>query len=102
LKEGISKEELKAVLPSTVSAKLFNMLLASLGKKKSLSAIRTASDWPPTLCSWRVKKTPCVNPLHRLTRKPDLTPPSLSDVVSSFKDQKTKAQTIVKIDAQRR
>ena len=36
LKEGISKEELKAALAATVSVKLFNMVLASLGKKEAI------------------------------------------------------------------
>lgn len=41
LKEGVSKEELKAAMPSTVSVKLFNMLATSLGKKKKSSSTRT-------------------------------------------------------------
>lgn len=97
LKEGISKEELKAALAATVSAKLFNMVLASLGKKEVIISDKDNVR----LESHQVQLAGEEDNLHRSIAstyvQAGLTPPSLSDVINSFKDQKAKAQTIVKL-----
>ncbi|MEN6422579.1 MAG: SelB C-terminal domain-containing protein, partial [Smithella sp.] len=97
LKEGISKEELKAAPAATVSAKLFNMVLASLGKKEVIISDKDNVR----LESHQVQLAGEEDNLHRSIAstyvQAGLTPPSLSDVINSFKDQKAKAQTIVKL-----
>lgn len=97
LKEGISKEELKAALAATVSTKLFNMLLASLGKKEVIVSDKDNVR----LASHLVQLAGDEDALHQSIAstyvQAGLTPPSLADVINGFKDQKAKAQTIVKL-----
>jgi len=97
LKEGISKEELKAALAATVSAKLFNMVLASLGKKE----VVVSDKDNVRLASHEVQLAGEEDALHQSIAstyvQAGLAPPSLSDVINGFKDQKAKAQTIVRL-----
>ncbi len=97
LKEGISKEELKAALPDVVSGKLFNMVLARLVKKEWI-----ASDKDNVrLASHRVQLAGEEDALRQTIAsvylKAGLTPPALSDVMARYKDQKVMAQNIVKL-----
>jgi selenocysteine-specific elongation factor len=97
LQEGISKEQLKETLGRAISAKLFNLALRSLGKKETIVSdkdnvrltghqVQLAGD----LDSLRYEIT-------RIYSEAGLTPPSLTDVVNDFKDQKAKAQSIIKL-----
>ena len=97
LKEGISKEELRAALPDTVSGKLFNIVLARLVKKEWI-----ASDKDDVrLASHHVQLAGEEDALRQAIAsvylQAGLAPPSLSDVMTRFKDQKAKAQNIVKL-----
>lgn len=97
LKEGISKEELKAALAATVSAKLFNMVLASLGKREILVIDKDNVR----LASHEVQLAGEEDALRQSIAstyvQAGLAPPSLSDVMNGFKDSKGKAQHIVKL-----
>ena len=97
LKEGISKEELKAALAATVSVKLFNMVLASLGKKEAVvndkDNVRLASH----LVQLVGEEDALRQSIASIYVQAELTPPSLSDVINGFKDSKAKAQNIVKL-----
>jgi selenocysteine-specific elongation factor len=97
LKEGISKEELKAALAATVSVKLFNMVLASLGKKEAIvndkDNVRLASH----LVQLVGEEDALRQSIASIYVQAELTPPSLSDVINGFKDSKAKAQNIIKL-----
>ncbi len=97
LTAGISKEELKAALADTVSVKLFNMVLTGLGKKEIIVSDKDNIR----LASHHVQLAVDEDALHQSIAatyaQAGLAPPSLSDVLSPFKDQKAKAQTIVKL-----
>jgi selenocysteine-specific elongation factor len=97
LQEGMSKEELKAALANTVSTKLFNMVLASLGKKESIVSDKDNVR----LASHRVQLAFEEDTLRRSISttyaEAGLTPPSLSDVINNFKESKAMAQNIVKL-----
>ncbi len=97
LREGISKEELKAVLPLAVSAKLFNMLLASLGKKEVIVSDKDSVRLSSHVVHLAGEEDALRQSIASTYAQAGLTPPALSDVISSFKDQKAKAQTIVKL-----
>jgi len=97
LQEGISKEQLKETLGRAISTKLFNLALRSLGKKETIVSdkdnvrlaghqVQLAGD----LDSMR-------HNISRIYSEAGLTPPSLTDVVNDFKDQKVKAQSIIKL-----
>jgi selenocysteine-specific elongation factor len=97
LQEGISKEQLKETLGRAISTKLFNLALRSLGKKETIVSdkdnvrltrhqVQLAGD----LDSLR-------HDIARIYSEAGLTPPSLTDVVNDFKDQKAKAQSIIKL-----
>ncbi|MFO7570458.1 MAG: selenocysteine-specific translation elongation factor [Smithellaceae bacterium] len=95
LKEGVSKEEVKAGLPALVSTRLFNMALAGLAKKETIVSDRDNVR----LASHQIQLAGEEDDLRRsiasIYEQANLTPPSLSDVISGFKDQKAKAQKIV-------
>ena len=97
LKEGISKEELKAALASTVSAKLFNMVLASLGKKEVIVSDKDNVRLASHQVQLAGEEDDLRQSIASTYAQAGLTPPSLSDVINSFKDQKAKAQKIVKL-----
>lgn len=97
LQEGISKEELKAALAAAVSAKLFNMVLASLGKKEVIVSDKDSVRLASHLVQLAGDEDALRQSIASTYAQAGLTPPSLSDVINGFKDQKTKAQTIVKL-----
>lgn len=97
LKEGMPKEELKASQASFVSTKLFNMVMNSLGKK----GIIVSDKDNVRLAGHQVEFSGELDSLRRdiagIYNEAGLTPPSLSDVMNKFKEQKTKAQSIIKL-----
>jgi selenocysteine-specific elongation factor len=97
LKEGISKEELKASQGNRVSPKLFNMALNSLQKKGALVSDKDNVR----LAGHQVEFSGELDSLRRDIAEnyhdAGLTPPSLSEVMNKFKEQKTKAQSIIKL-----
>ena len=97
LKEGISREELKAALAATVSAKLFNMILASLGKKEVLVSDKDNVRLASYLVQLAGEEDALRQSIASTYMQAGLTPPSLSDVMNGFKDSKGKAQHIVKL-----
>lgn len=97
LKEGISKEELKAALADTVSAKLFNMVLASLGKRNLIVSDKDNVRLASHLVQLAGEEDALRQSIASTYTQAGLTPPSLADVLNGFKDRKVKAQTIVKL-----
>jgi selenocysteine-specific elongation factor len=97
LKEGISKEELKAALAGTVSAKLFNMVLASLGKRNLIASDKDNVRLASHLVQLAGEEDALRQSIASTYTQAGLTPPSLADVLNGFKDQKAKAQNIVKL-----
>lgn len=97
LQAGISKEELKAAIADTVSVKLFNMVLAGLGRKEVIASDKDSVR----LTSHHVQLAVDEDALHQSIvstyAQAGLAPPSLTDVLNQFKDQKAKAQNIVKL-----
>jgi selenocysteine-specific elongation factor len=97
LKEGISKEELKAALAGTVSAKLFNMVLASLGKRNLIASDKDNVRLASYLVQLAGEEDALRRSIASTYTQAGLTPPSLADVLNGFKDRKIKAQSIVKL-----
>jgi len=97
LKEGISKEELKAALAGTVSAKLFNMVLASLGKRNLIASDKDNVRLASHLVQLAGEEDALRRSIASTYTQAGLTPPSLADVLNGFKDRKIKAQNIVKL-----
>jgi selenocysteine-specific elongation factor len=97
LQEGISKEQLKETLGRAISAKLFNLALRSLGKKEAIVSDKDNVR----LAGHQVQLAGDLDSLRhniaRIYNEVGLTPPSLTDVVNGFKDQKVKAQSIIKL-----
>jgi len=97
LQEGISKEQLKETLGRAISAKLFNLALRSLGKKETIVSDKDNVR----LAGHQVELAGDLDSLrHNIAQiytEAGLTPPSITDVVSGFKDQKAKAQSIIKL-----
>jgi selenocysteine-specific elongation factor len=97
LQEGISKEQLKETLGRAISAKLFNLALRSLNKKETIVSDKDNVR----LTGHQVQLAGDLDSLrHDITgiySEAGLTPPSITDVVSGFKDQKAKAQSIIKL-----
>ena len=97
LQEGISKEELKETLGRAISPKLFNMALRSLSKKES---IVTDKD-NVRLAGHQIQIGGELDSLRSTIagkyRDAGLNVPSLTDVINDFKDQKAKAQSIIKL-----
>ncbi len=97
LKEGVSKEELKAALQDTVSSRLFNMVLADLVKKEILASDRDTVRLATHSVQLAGEEDALRNTLAEMYAKAGLTPPSLSEVLNGFGPQKAKAQTIVRL-----
>jgi len=97
LQTGISKEQLKETLGRAISVKLFNLALRSLGKKETIISDKDNVR----LSGHQVELAGDLDSLrHNIARtysEAGLTPPSLTDVVNDFKDQKAKAQSIIKL-----
>ncbi len=97
LQAGISKEELKAALADTVSVKLFNMVLASLGKKGIIVSDKDSIRLAAHHVQLAVDEDALHQSIASTYAQAGLAPPSLTDVLNHFRDQKAKAQTIVKL-----
>jgi selenocysteine-specific elongation factor len=97
LQEGISKEQLKETLGRAISTKLFNLALRSLGKKETIVSDKDNVR----LAGHQVQLAGDLDSLRHnialIYSEAGLTPPSLTDVVNEFNDQKVKAQSIIKL-----
>ncbi|HBI47496.1 MAG TPA: selenocysteine-specific translation elongation factor [Smithella sp.] len=97
LQVGISKEQLKETLGRAISVKLFNLALKNLGKKE----IIVSDKDNVRMAGYHVELAGDLDFLrHKIAMiysEAGLTPPSLTDVINGFKDQKTKAQSIIKL-----
>ncbi|MBN1474568.1 MAG: selenocysteine-specific translation elongation factor [Syntrophaceae bacterium] len=97
LREGISKEELKASLGRDISPKLFFMLLQNLTANKTIEVDKETVR----LFGHKVTLADDLNIMRqRISKIYDeaaLTPPSLKDVISSFPDRKAEAQNIINL-----
>ncbi len=97
LQEGISKEQLKETLGGTISTKLFNLALRSLGKKEIIvnekDNVRLAGHQVQLAGDLDFLR----HNIARIYNEAGLAPPSLTDVVNDFKDQKVNAQSIINL-----
>jgi len=97
LQEGISKEQIKETLGRAISVKLYNLALRSLGKKE----IIVSDKDNVRLAEHQVQLAGDLDSLRHniacIYSEAKLSPPSLTDVLNGFKDQKTKAQSILKL-----
>jgi selenocysteine-specific elongation factor len=97
LKEGISKEELKASSVNFASPKLFNMVLTSLNKKGPIVSDKDNVR----LAQHQVELAGDLDSLRQtvaqIYKEAGLTPSSLTEVINKFSDRKTKAQSIIKL-----
>jgi selenocysteine-specific elongation factor len=97
LKEGISREELKASSGNIISSKLFNMALNSLNK----NGVIVSDKDNVHLTGYQVEFSEELDSLRSdiagVYNDAGLTPSSLTEVMNKFKNQKTKAQSIIKL-----
>ncbi len=97
LREGISKEELKASLGRDISPKLFFMLLQNLTANKTIEVDKETVR----IFGHKVTLADDLNTIRQKILKiyndAGLTPPSLKDVISNFQDKKAEAQNIIKL-----
>ncbi len=97
LQEGISKEELKASLGHVISSKLFNMTVNALNKKGTIVSDKNNVR----LSGHRVQLAGELDSLRQAIAtiyiEAGLAPPSLTDVLGKFRDQKAKAQSIINL-----
>ncbi len=97
LREGISKEEMKASLTGEVSPKLFHMLLQNLAAKKTLAVEKESVR----LFGHRVQLADDLNVMRQTINKTysdaGLAPPGLSEVIGIFPDRKKEAQNIINL-----
>ena len=97
LKEGISREELKASSGNFVSPKLFNIVMNSLDKKGTVVSDKDNVR----LAGHQVEFSGELDSLRReitgIYKDTGLTPSSLTEVMNKFKNQKTKVQSIIKL-----
>jgi len=97
LKEGISKEELKAALPEAVSGKLFNMVLAGLGRKERIVSDKDHVRLASHHVQLEGEEDALRQDIASVYAQAGLAPPSLSDVMARFSHQKEQAQNIVRL-----
>ncbi len=97
LQEGISKEELKASLGHFISSKLFNMAMSSLNKKGTIVSDKNNVRLSGHQVQLAGELDSLRQAIGKIYNEAGLTPPSLTDVVGKFKDQKAKAQSIIKL-----
>ena len=97
LQEGISKEELKASLGNVISPKLFNMAINSLNKKGTVASDKNNVRLAEHQVQLGGELDSLRQSIGKIYSEAGLTPPSLTDVVNNFADQKTKAQSIIKL-----
>lgn len=97
LQEGISKEQLKETLGHAISTKLYNLALRNLVKKE----IIVSDKDNVRLAQHKIELADDLDSLRkniaRIYNDAGLTPPNLNDVINDFKDQKAKAQIIIKL-----
>jgi len=97
LREGISKEELKASLTGEVNPKLFHMLLQNLAAKKALAVEKETVR----LFGYKVQLADDLNLMRQTINKTysdaGLAPPVLSEVIGKFPDRKKEAQNIINL-----
>ncbi|HNT90304.1 MAG TPA: selenocysteine-specific translation elongation factor [Smithellaceae bacterium] len=97
LREGISKEELKASLGRDISPKLFFMLLQNLTTNKTIEVNKETVR----LFGHKVTLADDLNSIRqeilKIYNEAGLTPPSFKDVINNFQDKKTEAQNIIKL-----
>ena len=98
LKEGISKEELKESLGRIIFRRNFSiMALRSLNKKETIVSDKDNVR----LAKHQVELAGDLDSLRQdiagIYKEAGLTPPSLTEVINKFKDQKAKAQSIIKL-----
>ena len=97
LREGISKEELKASLGRDISPKLFFMLLQNLTTNKTIEVNKETVR----LFGHKVTFADDLNSIRqeilKIYNEAGLTPPSFKDVINNFQDKKTEAQNIIKL-----
>lgn len=97
LQAGISKEQLKETLGRAISTKLFNLALRNLVKKE----IIVSDKDNVRLAEHKIELADDLDSLRkniaRIYNDAGLTPPYLNDVINDFKDQRTKAQSIIKL-----
>jgi len=80
-----------------VSAKLFNMVLASLGKRNLIASDKDNVRLASYLVQLAGEEDSLRRSIASTYTQAGLTPPSLADVLNGFKDRKIKAQNIVKL-----
>ena len=97
LREGISKEELKASLGRDISPKLFFMLLQNLADQKKIEVDKETVR----LFGHKVTLADDLNSIRqeilKIYNEAGLTPSSFKDVINNFQDKKTEAQNIIKL-----
>ncbi|KUG21890.1 selenocysteine-specific translation elongation factor [hydrocarbon metagenome] len=97
LQEGISKEQLKETLGHAISTKLYNLALRNLVKKE----IIVSDKDNVRLAEHKIELADDLDSLRkniaRIYNDAGLTPPNLNDVINDFKDQRAKAQSIIKL-----
>ena len=97
LKEGISREELKTSSGNIISSKLFNMAINSLNK----NGVIVSDKDNVHLTGYQVEFSEELDTLRRdiagVYNDAGLTPSSLTEVMNKFENQKTKAQSIIKL-----
>jgi selenocysteine-specific elongation factor len=97
LQEGISKEELKASLGHFISPKLFNMAMSSLNKKGTIVSDKNNVRLSGHQVQLAGELDSLRQTIGKIYNEAGLAPPSLTDVMGNFKDQKAKAQSIIKL-----
>ena len=97
LQEGISKEQLKETLGRAISARLFNLALRGLAKKETIVSDKDNVRLAEHQVQLAGDLDSLRNNIARIYCEAGLTPPSLTDVVSEFKDQRAKAQSIINL-----
>jgi len=97
LQAGISKEELKETISHDIPAKLFNLALRGLGKKETIVNDKDSVR----LANHQVEMTDGLDTLHSAIatkyKEAGLNVPALGDVIASFREEKSRAQSIVKL-----
>jgi len=97
LQEGISKEQLKETLGHAISTKLYNLALRNLVKKE----IIVSDKDNVRLAEHKIELADDLDSLRkniaRIYNDAGLTPPNLNDVINDFKEQRAKAQSIIKL-----
>jgi len=97
LQEGISKEELKASLGHIISPKLFNMAMSSLNKKGTIVSDKNNVRLSGHRVQLAGELDSLLQAIGTIYNEAGLAPPSLTDVVGKFKDQKAKVQSIINL-----